>query len=192
MIAMSVRNSDAKLWATAPFKLQGSLPCGIWGLSADVFTPIVFSPNGRLVACGLADGSTHVWDTSSLKELYTFQQTDDSAKDLLFSPNSRFLSSAGGHTVQLWEISSQAAVLGSQLDCSFVTNAVFSPDSSLLIYGGYCPEKETGFLVLFDTYSGRQLVMFSVEGVVSQVAINAKGTQIAATVGSTVHFWMLH
>ncbi|MEP7289241.1 MAG: WD40 repeat domain-containing protein [Chloroflexota bacterium] len=192
IIVVSARNSDTEIWTTSSLKLQGKLLCHNGGVSADIFTPIVFRPDGRLVACGLASGAIQVWDIVPLKELITFQQKDDTVMDLLFSPNGKVLATTGDNTVQLWSISSRTALLDQQLDCSTVTNAVFSPDSSLLGYGGYCPKKETGFLTLFDTNSGRQVTIFNIKGLVSHVAFHPKGTQIVTTVGGEIHFWMLH
>lgn len=61
-----------------------------------------FSPNGRFLACGMANGSLHFWNRSSAKD--SQMRGYDGRLELVgWSDNSRYLASSAGNDVVLWD-----------------------------------------------------------------------------------------
>src|SRR5207244_7756464 len=64
-----------------------------------------FSPDGRLVATGCADGATRVWDTGSGQALLVLRKHSGPVRHVAFSPDGRrLLSASDDGTARLWDI----------------------------------------------------------------------------------------
>jgi WD40 repeat protein/serine/threonine protein kinase len=75
---------------------------GVWN--------VAFSPNGKLLACGLQDGSITLWDFVTRAKLRTWRGHSRRADCMKFTPDSRALvSSAGDGTVRLWSTEANRA-----------------------------------------------------------------------------------
>ena len=68
------------------------------------FVATAISPDGRLFACGHADGAAFLWDVTSGEELQAFEGHTDSVRAIAFSPNGQrvFTASEDG-TVGVWD-----------------------------------------------------------------------------------------
>lgn len=74
-------------------------------------TALAYSPDGRFVVSGGLDGSLHLWDVTSGRELRVLMGHVGSVTDVAWSPDGRSLASGGeDHTVRIWD-----AVRGLQL-----------------------------------------------------------------------------
>lgn len=72
-------------------------------------TSIDFSPDGRTLASGSADGTLRLWSVETGQELYTLERrADGDLRRVAFSPDGRALAAAGregnGGALSLWEI----------------------------------------------------------------------------------------
>jgi WD40 repeat protein/tRNA A-37 threonylcarbamoyl transferase component Bud32 len=99
---------------------------------------LLFSPTGKLLASGGADGVIKLWDAVSGKEEGTLQGHKGEVRGLAFSPDGKVLASASADgTVRLWGVLSgkERAVL--QGHPGGVGAVAFSPDGKTLASGEF-------------------------------------------------------
>src|SRR5262249_10114727 len=100
-----------------------------------------FSPNGRLLASGDANGTVKLWDVASKKLHATLidsaNDLGDEAAALAFSPDSGTLAVAVGPIVQLWDVTTGQFVARLEGHERKVTCLAFAPDARRLASGGY-------------------------------------------------------
>ena len=93
---------------------------------------VAISPDGKLLAAGVANNEIRLWKLPNIVPLLTLQGHSDWVRSVAFSPDSKLLASASeDKTVQLWDVRT-----GKQLDIlrdhsSLVYCVAFSPDGRL-------------------------------------------------------------
>jgi WD40 repeat protein len=88
------------LWDTATGKAQTTLK----GHPTDV-EAVVFSPNGKTLACGCEDGTITLWDIATSKELNAFKGHTEKIRCLAFSPDGTVLASGSEDKIfKLWDV----------------------------------------------------------------------------------------
>ncbi len=118
-----------------------------------VFT-LVFSENGKTLA-GAGGGSTfwfYIWDVNTGREVSSFtgQQASITGGGLIVSPDHRFVASASGNKVFLWDTRPGKLKHTVEGDTNLAWTLAFSPDSKTLA-GGYKTIR------LWDTETGDEL-----------------------------------
>jgi WD40 repeat protein len=115
---------------------------------------VALSPNGGTLASGAYDGSIHLWDLRTHRQLgQPLRGHTDTVNSLAFSPDSRTLASASDdHTVRLWTVRT-----GRQLGQAFhhtdtVNSVAFSPDGRTVASAG-----DDGAVRLWNVRSHRHL-----------------------------------
>lgn len=118
------------------------------GLGAGIWSSLVFSPDGSLLAGGTLNGLVQVWDVESGKLVRTLTGHRGEVRRVLFSPDGKLLLSRTGSTETFLRDTTSWRGLRHLKGDSFA----FSPDSKLLIVGASHP---TTKLMLQDTRTGR-------------------------------------
>jgi len=94
---------------------------------------IAFSPDGRLLAGGQADGAALLWETDGWRRVGALDLSPTQAEGLAFSPDSRTLASSHDDgTVVLWDVESRQPLGTLPGPAGRRTAARFSPDGSRL------------------------------------------------------------
>jgi RNA polymerase sigma factor (sigma-70 family) len=182
---------------TPPWQVRANLTAG-----KDELTSVKFSPDGRLLATASRDGSVHLWDVASAKELRRFE-TGAPVYSIALSPDGKVLATGGGArdkagVGKLWDLSTGAEVVQfegrddtgdpNKAPVRFkdtarpatVTAVAFSPDGASLAYG-----TRGQFVTVWDIGPHRQrTTMAWPAGAVFCVAFAPNGELLAAAGGA--------
>jgi WD40 repeat protein len=114
-LASCSHDSTVRLWETATGMQVRILrvrddspgvsgPVGTKGLSLGGVLTIAFSPDGKLLATGSADGTVRFWDPDSGEELHILRGHGGEVTKVVFSRDGKVLASASrDHTIRLWD-----------------------------------------------------------------------------------------
>jgi WD40 repeat protein len=96
--------------------------------------PVAFSPDGRLVVTGCADGTVRVWGRATGELLHTFRHPRG-VMALAVAPGGRWLLVGGGGTARLWDLATKKPVGQSMTHPTDVSAVAFSPDGQVALTG---------------------------------------------------------
>jgi WD40 repeat protein len=104
---------------------------------------VAFSPDGRILACGMKDGQVEFWDWQAEQaQRHSFLGHLGGVECVAFSPDGKTLASGGwDHHVKLWDLS--GGPLAPKLLWDFpghsdgIRSVAFSPDGTQLVTGGF-------------------------------------------------------
>ena len=114
---------------------------------------VAFSPNGKLLATGDADGKTYLWQVDDGKLLFTCTGHSSWVKSVAFSPDGQTLASGSDdQTVKLWDIRNGNCLTTLHGHSNWVRSVAFSPDGQTLASGS---EDQT--VKLWDVHTGKCL-----------------------------------
>jgi len=90
---------------------------------------VAYSPDGRLLASGHADGSVLLWDAATSKQLAALNGHRWTVFSLAFSPGGEtLLTGSADGTVRLWNVARQSEQAAFQWHSQGVTSVAFAPD----------------------------------------------------------------
>jgi WD40 repeat protein len=94
------------------------------------FESVAFSPDGRSVAAGLADGTIVAWDLANGRERYARRGHGSRVYDLAYSRDGRTLASAGwDRLIKLWDARTGRELRTFRGHGNWVMGVAFTPDS---------------------------------------------------------------
>jgi WD40 repeat protein len=107
----------------------------IWAANLDAnaaYPALAFSPDGNLIAAGLADGEVRVWNAADGSPSQTLAGLSFAVRAVAFSPDGELISaSASDSTVRVWGLS-DGGMRPPYFVKTNVGNLVFSPDGRYL------------------------------------------------------------
>jgi hypothetical protein len=148
---------------------------------------IRFSSDGKVLATG-GDKTVKLWDAATGKELRMIQGLADAVRGVAFSPDGKFLATAGyNHTARLLDMATGQAVTTYEVPHSRFLAAAFAPDGKVLALG------ELNRLVrLWDTSTGRSMgALTEFPDRISALAFSPDGRLLATASGDAVKVWDL-
>jgi RNA polymerase sigma factor (sigma-70 family) len=147
--------------------------------SAAVLT-VTFSPDGKVLATGGADGNVTFWDVRSGKVLMTFGSKESRRIHAVkFSPDGKTVA-AGGDAgkfgdLRVWNLSQAKQEPDFRGHLSTVRSVVYSPDGKSLASTG-----DDSTVRLWDVSNGKELWNYQVEGRGGSVAFTPDGRALWA------------
>lgn len=160
-----------------------SLPTLVADEKSSEVSAVAFSPHGRFLAAGCADGNIILWDLSNTQPLRTFPGESMRIKCLAFSPDGRSLASGSSdHKVGLWDF--EEGFLRNLEGHDHIVSAVaFSPATDKCIFA----TASTDFSIkLWDLDESRLLTTFDEATVVDFTTFSADGRTLFAAVNNNV------
>ena len=135
------------LWqASASLKPQFSAlaeakPELLWSSKAEPsirVASVAYSPDGKILAVGLAGGTIKLWDSRNGKLLHTLQGHDSWTNSVTFAPDGNTLASGSSDkTVKLWDAHSGKLLRTLKSHNSIVLSVAFAPNGKTLASGSY-------------------------------------------------------
>jgi len=157
---------------------------------------VAFSPDARLLASGLEDAGTQLWDSTTGRQLRTlhpdatfWSEMTGPVHAVAFSPDGRLLASAGGdETVRLWDPATGQHRRTLTGHARGIWGVAFSPDGRLLASAG-----EDKTVRLWDPAVGQhERTLVGHAGPVNAVAFSPDGRLLATgSDDKTVRLWDL-
>ncbi|MDA1278089.1 MAG: hypothetical protein O2960_29180, partial [Verrucomicrobia bacterium] len=97
---------------------------------------VAFSPDGKLLASGSADGAVRLVEIASRRPMATFREHTNQITALAFSPDGKFLASGSEDTtVKLWDAKSQQIITTLRGHTESITTVAFAPGGKTLASG---------------------------------------------------------
>ncbi|MEH1903648.1 MAG: NB-ARC domain-containing protein [Nostoc sp.] len=148
---------------------------------------VAFSPNGKLLATGDADGKTYLWQVDDGKLLFSCTGHSSWVKSVAFSPDGQTLASGSDdQTVKLWDVHDGKCLKTLHGHSNWVRSLAFSPDGQTLASGS---EDQT--VKLWDVHTGKCLTTLQGNtNRVRSVAFSPDGQTLASgSEKQTVKLW---
>jgi WD40 repeat protein len=137
----------------------------------DDMTTTAFSPNSGLLAAGSRSGGVRVWETATLRQVWT-EYPGEEVSAITFSPDGKRVAVAGGTAVMLWDATSGQNPL--RLRAERVLAVVFSPDGQRL-----ATASENHTAQLWDAATGEEVARMVHDGAVRTIAFHPSGQSLA-------------
>lgn len=183
-----LRNFTGVLYAypdfqNGPIHEFSNLPVHRVDFSQEDYAPVAFSPDGKFVAFGRADGIVTIFDLEKKEAITHFEGHQKQINDLAFSPDGKYLlSGSTDGTAKLWLLDGTPiqTFLGHQ---SYLTMDAFSKDGSYELVLDDQPTFEV-------TIDGMDLLPKYSEVIVTSVAFSSDGRYIwTGSTDGTVRKW---
>ena len=174
-LATVARDDSVRLWDADSGQLvhRWKVPTNEWR-----DTRVAFSPGGELLASGSFDGRIRLWDVNSKAEYAVLEKHADAIKDVAFSPDGRWLASAGDIrdlTVRIWDVEKKSLVEILKGHAESVYSLAWNRAGTLLASGAI-----DGTIRIWDTSTWREVGLLKPGTNVYGISFTPDGKLLAA------------
>jgi uncharacterized protein with WD repeat len=145
---------------------------------------VAFSPDGRRLAAPVVGNAVKIWDAATGKEVFTLVGHRGEVLDVGFSPDGKWIASAGRDGARLWSAATGKEVFAIQGQ-TWANRVAFSPDGKRLATAGNPGTR------VWDVATGKELANLVGERIwESSAAFRPDGKYLAtANVRHTISLW---
>ena len=150
---------------------------------------VVFSPDGKRVGAGRADGSVSIFDLASKREKQMAGRHGDQVNEAAFSPDGRLLGSASNDgTAKIWDAGTGAELLTFRAHKGAVNGIAFSPQGAHVATGS-----DDSLVKIWDARTGEVAVTMRSAAAVNDIAFSTDGSLLAGGGGvdGAIDLWEL-
>ncbi|KAG0243670.1 hypothetical protein BGX31_010371 [Mortierella sp. GBA43] len=147
----------------------------------------VYSPDGKFLAVGLANGRINVYSTSAWNKERTLKGHSRDVSSIVYSPNGRQFASGGQDSkVRIWDVETGACIHTLIGHAKSITNVIYSPQGNRI-----ASASQDSTIRLWSVKTGKCLHVLSGHiGHVFDVKYSPTGNQLASCgPDSTVRLW---
>ncbi len=187
-VAISPNGEMIAVGTGCVFDIPGSAFVKVWDIGSgelllnmpmpSFVSNVAFSPDGKLLAGAVGDGTIRLWSTATGEERAVLEGHTGFVWSVAFSPDGTTLASGGDDgTANLWDVASGEQLYLFEGHVGGVVDIAFSADGRLVVTGG-----GSHTLIFWETSTGVALASrdVGVEGnFVYSVAFNADSTLLA-------------
>jgi WD40 repeat protein len=188
MLATYARDDSVRLWDVETGALLHR-----WEIPTNHFNDsrVVFSSDGKLLASGSHDGRIRLLDVDTRAEHTMLEKHLTAVCDVAFSPDGRWLASAGSHgdrSVRIWDVATKQLVHVLPGHDSAVGAVAWNRDGTRLASGSH----DDGLVLLWDTADWTRIGAMKQGAKVYSLAFTPNGKLLAAACSDNlIRFWNL-
>jgi len=136
---------------------------------------VAFNPDCKSLVCG-EEKAFRLFDTTTFKELRSFERNDDGARCLDFSADGKRLLSGHDNTIGIWDVATGKRLSAAPGHETSITSLAFAPDSRSLASGAW-----GGTAYVWDLKTGKPRHQFRDHHItVASLAFNPDGAILAS------------
>ena len=148
---------------------------------------VAFSPDGRLLASGSRSEPVRIYEVGTGDEILKLGEDDASTNSLVFSPDGKWLLSAGGKVLHLWNLADGTELKQFDGMGEYIFSVAVHPDSRTVAIAG-----TDEAVWLWDLWTEATTDLRGHTDCVHAVAFSPSGTHLAsASEDHTVRVWTL-
>ena len=149
-----------------------------------------FAPDGERLLTSAGDGSTHIWDARSGKEVLTLKGHDGYILSAAYSPDGkRIVTGSSDRTAKIWDTASGKEVLTLNAHHDTVSAVAFSPDGQRVLTASFDYSAK-----VWDISNGKELLVLKGHSKTLWTGVFSPDGQHVATAGNdnVVKVWNAH